>query len=322
MAGVNVSTVSRALHDHPDIGGALKQKIRELADALHYHPNYQAVNFRRRRSRLIGLIIPEISMFFFPSVVKGVSSVLERRGYQLMVLPSHESAETEKALVRQCLENGVEGLLISLSQESADIEHLLEARKLDIPVVLFDKTQNRENFDKVIIDDRRAAFTCVQHLIDRGCRRIAGIFGNAKLDITRNREAGFRQALSENARLQPVDVRYSNSSESAAAECLSMLKTQAVDGLFAMSDETLVGAMNALRACGVRVPDACKVICISDGTIPNLFEPKVSYLQHSGYDVGSQAALRLLEHLEQTPANTATLQLLIPTALYPQGSTV
>lgn len=313
MAGVSVSTVSRALHNHPDIGEAVKQKVRAVADALHYHPNTQAVNFRQRRSRLIGLIIPEISMFFIPSIIRGVSSVLEANGYQVMVLPSQESADKEKELVRRCLDNSVEGLLVSLSHETHEMDHLLQAAQLDIPVVLFDKTQDRAGFDRVMIDDRQAAAGCVRYLIDAGCRRIAGVFGNTRMDISRNREDGFRQALAQ-FDLQPAaPILYADSSAAAEVVCLAHLADQRLDGLFAMSDETLVGAMAALRKLHVPVPDTCRVVCISDGMVPNIFNPPVPYLLHNGFEVGTRAATRLLERIADPKLGMSTQQILVPT---------
>jgi LacI family transcriptional regulator len=322
VAGVSTSTVSRALHDHPDIGAAVKQKVREVAEALHYHPNTQAVNFRKRKSNLIGLIIPEISMFFFPSVIRGVSSVLDEKGYQLMVLPSNESAEKEADNIKRCCENGVEGLIISFSHDTVDTKHVTQAIDMDIPVVLFDKTLDHNFFDKVVIDDVNAAALCVRKLLDAGSRRIVGLFGNPLLHISRNREVGFWTALADHPLAVQGYSLYASSVDAAADALDALLADTPFDGVFAMSDETLAGAIVALRRHGLRIPNDCSVVCISDGAVPNIVDPPISYLHHSGYAVGRRAALQLFEHLEAAWTTRVAQQIIIPTDFYAQQSVV
>ncbi|MFZ4634644.1 MAG: LacI family DNA-binding transcriptional regulator [Saprospiraceae bacterium] len=319
-AGVSTSTVSRALHDHPDIGLAVKQKVRDVALALHYHPNTQAVNFRKRKSNLIGLIIPEISMFFFPSVIRGVSSVLDEKGYQLMVLPSNESIEKEADNIKRCCENGVEGLIISLSHDTVDTKHVTQAYEMDIPVVLFDKTLDNNHFDKVVIDDMNAAALCVQQLLEAGSRRIVGLFGNPLLHITRNREAGFWAALANYDPAVQGFSLYASSVDAAAHALDALLEDTSFDGIFAMSDETLAGAIVALRRRRLRIPEDCSVVCISDGAVPNIVDPPISYLHHSGYAVGRRAALQLFEHLEAALTRQEAQRIIIPTDFYAQQS--
>jgi len=320
VAGVSTSTVSRALHDHPDIGTAVKQKVREVAEALHYHPNTQAVNFRKRKSNLIGLIIPEISMFFFPSVIRGVSSVLDEKGYQLMVLPSNESAEKEADNVKRCCENGVEGLIISLSHDTVDTKHLMQAIDMDIPVVLFDKTLDHNFFDKVVIDDVNAAALCVRKLLDAGSRRIVGLFGNPLLHISRNREVGFWDSLQAFSPAAKGIRLYASSVEEVTHQLDLLIPDFLPDGIFAMSDETLAGTVVALRKHRVQIPEDCSVVCISDGAVPNIVDPPISYLHHSGYAVGRRAALQLFEHLEATLTRKEAQHIIIPTDFYAQQS--
>ena len=139
MVGVSISTVSRALKDHPDIGEGLRNKIKELAQVLNYHPNMMAVQLRKQKSNIIGLIYPEAHMFFFPSIIKGISEVVQKAGYKLLVLHSSESYEREVENVRICLENGVDGLFLSLTNETKDLSHLDELKEAEIPVLLVDK---------------------------------------------------------------------------------------------------------------------------------------------------------------------------------------
>ena len=123
---VNPSTVSRALKDHPDIGEKTKEKIRRVAKDLGYFPNYQAIRFRQRKSGLVGLIIPDMGMFFFPSVVKAIEEITRKNGYNLIVFQSNEILEKEIESTKICQSFGVDGLLICLSNETTTLQHFEE----------------------------------------------------------------------------------------------------------------------------------------------------------------------------------------------------
>ncbi|MGE4513317.1 MAG: LacI family DNA-binding transcriptional regulator, partial [Chryseobacterium sp.] len=124
MLNISVSTVSRALKDHPDISAAVKLKVKEAAETFNYIPNDFAINFRKKSSRVIGLIIPEMSMFFIPSIIKGISSILHRAGYHYFVLSSEESHSMEEENITTCINSRVDGVLISLTRHTKDISHL------------------------------------------------------------------------------------------------------------------------------------------------------------------------------------------------------
>lgn len=298
--GVNPSTVSRALKDHPDIGMPLRQEIKKLAEELHYRPNQMAVQLRQRSSRLIGLIVPEVTMFFYPSVINGIQQVLHDHGYNLIMLTSNDSPEREIENIRICAENEVAGILISLARNSKAFIHLPMLLDLGIPIVMFDKVLDELPFDSVALEDLESAFFAVNYMLENGCKRIGGIFGNPNMLITQRRVQGFRKAL--DLHKLPFEERYIFFADDAreaetCAEAL-MANVPPPDGVFGMTDEVMLGAMSAIVRSGRNIPEECSVICISDGFLPYRMHPKVTYLHHNGVELGELCAQRMLTLLE------------------------
>jgi LacI family transcriptional regulator len=298
--GVNPSTVSRALKDHPDIGLALREEIKRVAAEMRYVPNQMAVQLRQRQRHLVGLVIPEMTMFFYPSVIRGIEEVLEPRGYQLVMLPSNESPVREAQNLKFCGENQLAGVLISFTRHTLPADGLSLLSDLDMPVVVFDKSLPELPFDSVILEDEDAARRATQFLIDSGCKRIGGLFGSPNLLITQKRLQGFRKAL-EKSDLPFVEslVRFAgNASEADLCVREMMDLDDAPDAVFMMSDEIVMGAYPAILRSGVNIPRDCSVICISDGFIPGCYYPGISYLHHDGAGIGREAALRLVSLIE------------------------
>lgn len=322
LAGVNISTVSRALKDHPDIGQTLRDKIKYLAHELNYHPNMMAVQLRRQKSRTIGLIIPDTNTFFIPSVIKGISNTVKQHGYRLLVLQSGESFEQEVENVHICNEYGVEGLLISLTNKTEHLEHLDAIQEMGIPVVLVDKILENTHFDSVTIDDIEATNTCLDYLLQTGCKRILGVFGNPKMNISLKRLNGFNTKIQENE-VKGVEARHAFADDTFAAwkAVEDLFQGFKPDGIFAMSDEIIAGVIPALKNLGVKIPEDCAVIGISDGYLPRILDPEVTFLHHDGFNLGKMAAEQLFFRLNQTVEQVGQRALVFPTTLIVNKST-
>ncbi|MEO0310970.1 MAG: hypothetical protein RIQ89_627 [Bacteroidota bacterium] len=309
LLGVNTSTVSRALKDHPDIGVELREKIKRLAKDLNYHPNMMAVQLRKQKSNLIGLIIPDAIMFFFPSVIKGISEVIQKNNYKLLVLQSGENLEQEEENVRICFENGVDGLLITLTNQTHSLNHLNDLRDMNIPIILVDKIIEENSYDKVFIDDQNATEICINHLAVTGCRRIIGVFGNENLRMTKSRLDGFTVAA-QKYQLTTEIVHADGTFEAMKKLSQSILKFKP-DGIFAMSDETLAGAVPAIKKLGLKIPQDCSVVAISDGFLPQILDPTITFLHHDGLELGRLAAKHLISKLQnkENPYSNQTIHL-------------
>ncbi len=322
MAGVNVSTVSRALKDHPDIGIELRNKIKELAQVLNYHPNMMAVQLRMQKSNIIGLIYPESIMFFFPSIIKGISEVVQKAGYKLLAMQSNESYEQEVENLRICLENGIDGLFISLSNKTKSLDHLEAFKEAQIPVLMVDKVLESSDFDEALIDDAHATEQCIEYLIKTGCKRILGVFGNENLMITHDRLRAFNNIIWQNR-----DKGLVSASQFAGDTFTAWTKVEAFydefkpDAIFAMSDEIIAGVIPALKKMNVKIPHECSVIGFSDGYLPRILDPQVTYLHHDGLALGKMAAQYLIEKINNPKRNSLPQQLFLPTKLVIGDST-
>lgn len=299
--GINPSTVSRALKDHPDIGATLRAEIKKLAAQMHYRPNQMAVYLRQQSSRLIGLIVPEVTMFFYPSVMKGIQEVLHDAGYNLIMLPSNESLEREIDNIRICSENDVAGIMLSFSRYRQTSEQLSALEEIGAPVVMFDKIIEELPYDAVVLEDFQSAYTAVHHLISTGCSRIGGLFGNPDLRITQLRLDGFRQAIADaGLPCKEEYIRFSDSSYAAEQDAAYLMNLRVPpDGVFAMTDEIIIGSLPSFVRSGKKIPEECSIICISDGFLPYCLYPKVTFLHHDGYEVGRMTAQRMLKLIEE-----------------------
>ncbi len=321
-AGVNISTVSRALKDHPDISTALRDRIKQIAFELNYHPNMTAVHLRKQKSNIIGLIIPEANMFFFPSVIKGLSEIIQKSGYKLLVLLSNDDIQQEIENVRICYENGVDGLLITLSNQTDQLDHLQELKEAGIPVVLLDKVLDNNDFDEVIINDSKGTQLCVDYLLETGCRRILGLFGNRTLTITSKRLDGFNELIDSKKELDITTECHFVSNTFNAWECVDAVYPNfKPDGIFAMSDEIIAGVIPALKRLNVKIPEECSVIGISDGYLPKILDPEVSYLHHDGLNLGKMAAHHILQKLKDKDSESPHMTLMLSTQLVINEST-
>lgn len=317
VAGVNVSTVSRALRDHPDIGVTLRTKIKQLANDMHYHPNMLAVQLRKQKSNTIGLIIPEANMFFVPSVIKGISNAVKKAGYRLLVLQSGESYEQELENVAICNEYGVVGLLISLTNETDNLGHLLELKDSGTPIVLLDKSLDNSTIDEVIIDDVEGTQTCIKYLIEIGCKRIMGLFGNPNLMITHKRLEGFLNSVKNFSCENCIESEHHfvDNTFSTWACVEDRFPNFQPDAIFAMSDEIIAGIVPALKKMKIQIPEQCSVIGISDGYLPKILDPHVKFLHHDGYALGELAANQLIKKLTMQTIQDVQERLILPTKL-------
>ena len=300
---VSPSTVSRALKNHPDISKARREHIQKIAKELGYTPNYQAIGFRNKKSGLIGLLIPDMNMYFFPFIIKAVEENIRQKGYNLIVLHSNNRLETEIENVRICQRFGVEGILVSLSSETQSLDHFEQLEKHNIPVVYFDRILEVPNKPLVVIDDVAAVRTALEHLIGTGRKHIAGFFGNKHLTISKKRHQGFISTLQKYNLTAPESfVQFAHNSAQAQAATSALFNFESIpDAIFSMSDELLVGIMQALQQTNLKIPEDIAVITISNGVVPHFFTPSISFVEHSADKVGNLAANILFELLETQP---------------------
>jgi len=299
--GVSPSTVSRALKDHPEISPKTKKVVTELANLLGYKPNEIALSLRSKKSKIIGLIIPEIVHHFFSSVISGIEEIAIEEGYNVMIFQSNESYTREVLNTQGLYSSRVDGLLVSLAKESKDYEHFRNLMNHNVPIVFFDRICEGLKTDRVIVDDYGGAFEAVQHLIDQGSKRILHLSGSERLLIGRNRINGYKDALDENN--IPLDedlIVKCDNYEDALEKTGDILKNHPdIDGVFTVNDFTAIGAMKVIKQTGRKIPEDIAVIGFTNSDSSTFTDPTLSSVDQHGTEVGREATKLLLKRLRE-----------------------
>ncbi|MBI5913905.1 MAG: LacI family DNA-binding transcriptional regulator [Bacteroidetes bacterium] len=299
LTGLSVSGVSRALKDHPDISPETKDKVKEVAAALNYHPNPSAQFLRTKSSKIIAVILPEVNTFFFPEILQGISKVVEQHGYSLIFLQSDNSIRKEKELIDYCLQMFVDGVLISLSGETTNLEHILKLKETETSVVLIDRILENKEVPYLTINDAETSFRAVDYLIKKGHSNILGIFDDDRLSMTRLRADGFRLAHARNGiDLNPNQILTITDDHELEAQITNFLDEHpSATAVFTMSDKLMVKTYHVINSLGFKIPDDMALVSISDGKAPYYLYPGITHMRHSGEEVGTTATNLLFELL-------------------------
>ncbi len=302
MLNLSTSTVSRALSDHPDISAATKSRVRVAATEFNYTTNVHASLFRKNRSGLIALILPEINMFFTPGLIDGINQVVASSKNSLIVFLSNNSFEREKEIVQQCLRWAVEGVLISLTKETTDLDHLAPLKASEIECILLDKTLDNDQFPTVTIDNVAASYKMVSHLIQKGHKNILGVFGTPNYQISKDRVKGYKKAIKEHQLpLILENIILVNKKEDLDFILPPILNyNHQLTAIFTMSDELLAKSFSLTRSLGKEVPKDIAIAAISDGGYPYLTHPKITHMKDSGKLMGLKACTFLIDKINKT----------------------
>ncbi len=295
--GVSNSTVSRALHNHPDINPDTRKAIMATAQALDYQPNQLAHSLVKSRTNTVGIIVPEFLTQFFPNIIVGAQKVLRQAGYHLMIMQSGESYDIEVANTKALLANRVDGLLVSMSHETNNYDHFHSFEKRDIPVVYFNRVIEGIGTHKVVADDYRGALLAVEHLIGHGYRRVAHLGGPPNLLISQERLRGYREALQKHGLpLVPELVIHGDFTAQKAAIYAQHLMDLAEppDAIFAVNDPTAIEIMTLAKARGLRVPQDLGVVGFSDDPISVHIGSGLTTVKQPTAQMGEVAAAMIL----------------------------
>ncbi|MBX2962911.1 MAG: LacI family DNA-binding transcriptional regulator [Cyclobacteriaceae bacterium] len=301
--GISPSTVSRALKDHPDISPDTKKAVNELAEKLNYQPNIVALSLRQSKTNTIGVIIPEIVHFFFSTIISGIEDVAYSAGYNVIITQSNESEAREITDMKALFNSRVDGMLMSVSRETSNFEHIESMLAKGMPIVFFDRVYNTDQSSKIIVDDFHGAKDATLHLIEQGCRRIAHLEGPPNLDISKQRLEGYKEALQENnipfSKELIATCPSGNIEEGkAATEKLLSLKNPP-DGIFATNDPSAMGAMQAIKAKGLNMPQDIALVGFSNWFFSSLMDPPLSSVDQPGFEMGQEAAKLLIRQIEK-----------------------
>ncbi len=311
VLGISISTVSRALKDHPDISQQTKAKVKELAQLMEYEPNSYAVQLRTRQSNLLGLLVPSIDNFFYDSFIAAVEEEARKQGYSVMIMQSRDRLEVETANLQLFRKNMVMGLFASISIETDSMAPFQKFKELKVPVVFFDRVpENDQSFSRVCLSDDAAATMAAEAIIKKKKKNVLGLFGHPSLSITNLRKASFEKTIKTKSPKTKLTIEYPEQIQTSREVTLKALKAKdRPDTIFCMGDMILIGVMDAIHELNLRVPEDVAVIGISNGLIPTMYKPKVTYVETSGFKLGKLAAAQMFGHLkDQQPVAQTFLQ--------------
>jgi LacI family transcriptional regulator len=299
---VSISTVSKSLRNSPEIGEETRLKVQAFAKFYHYKPNNIALSLKNRKTKTIGIIIPEIVHHFFSTVINGIEQIANEKGYSVVICLSDDSFDKE-VLNMELLANGsIDGFIMSLSKETqfkGDFHHITEVINQGMPVVMFDRVTNEVLCDKVIIDDKQAAYEAVQSLIDKGRKKIALVTTVDYVSVGKLRTYGYVKALLDNN--LPFDEHLIIKIEDIdTCEIIigKLLEDEAIDAVLAVNEIFAVTCVKTANKIGLNVPKDLAVIAFTDGMISKYSTPTITTVSQSGVKMGNRAAKIIIDRLE------------------------
>jgi len=304
---VSISTVSKSLKNSSEISEDTRQKVQAFAKLYNYKPNNIALSLKNKKTKTIGVIIPEIVHHFFATVISGIEQVANEHGYNVMVCLSDESFDKEVINMEMLANGSIDGFILSLSKETQskrDYHHISEVINQGMPVVMFDRVTNDILCDKVIIDDNNAAFQAVQSLIDKGLKNIALISTVDYVSVGKLRTDGYIKALktndikvNENWILKIEDIDHCED------VIETLIKNQKINAIFAVNELFAVTAIKTALKFGKRIPEDLAVIGFTDGIISKYSSPSITTVSQNGIKMGRKAAEMIIERLENDDWN-------------------
>ncbi len=295
------ATVSRALRDDPRVTPETKSLVVSLAEELGYYPNLIAQSMTSKSTKTIGIIIPEIMHEFFGSVISGAEDVAFKNGYNIIVCQSSEKFEREVVNLRTLVSKQVDGLLVSISQETRDAEHFLFAQRSGIPLVFFNRLCEGVEAPTVIVDDYGGAISVMEHLIKTGRRRIAHFSGPSAISVSQNRFRAYIDALKKyNISIDEdliIPGGFSEEDGVIAAHKLLQLGKKLPDAVFTVNDPVAIGALMCFKENKIKVPDDIAIAGFSDDRVSSFIEPPLTTVRQPTREMGEKAMQLLLSEI-------------------------
>ena len=294
-AGISVSTVSRALKNHPDISVQTKAVVKQIAKEMDYQPNLIAQSLNSRETHTLGVIVPDIENPFFASILSSIQHTASVSGYKVMICQSNESHKAEVEHVQMLMTNWVDGLLICHSKETVSFEHIKLQLKKGIPIIHFDRVCEEVDTPKVLLDDINGAEQITEHLIQQGCNKIAVIAGPKHLLITRRRLQGYQNALQKHQIIFNQDlIAYTDFTKKSIHVALNTFLgfTTKPDAIFCISDSSAIHTILYLKSQKIKIPEQICVAGFGNDHIGEVIEPGLTSFDLHSSKVG-QAAVEL-----------------------------
>jgi LacI family transcriptional regulator len=299
---ISISTVSKSLRNSHEISEETREKVQAFAKLYNYKPNNIALSLKNKKTKTICIIIPEIIHHFFTSVISGVEKIANEKGYNVIICLSDESFDKEVINMEMLANGSIDGFIMSLSKETQqrkDFHHITEVINQGMPVVMFDRVTNDVLCDKVIIDDKLAAFNATQFFINNGCKKIGLITTVDYVSVGQLRTEGYCNALKNS------DIPYDDNivikiedTDNFESQIIDLIENNTLDAIFAVNEIFAVTAIKTAIKLGKKVPEDLSIIGFTDGIISRYSSPSITTVGQNGINMGEKAAKMLIEKLE------------------------
>lgn len=302
---LSYSTVSRALKGSYQISAPVREKVLAYAREHNYRPNLLAQSLKNKNSRCIGVVLCTIPNSFLGEVINGIESIASANDYLVIITQSNESIEKEKKALDHLTMRSIDGLLISVSTETNDIEHIKGYHDKGLPIVFFDRVMNGLPTHTVQSDNERGAYELTRHLIQQGFTKIAHIASSEHLLMTQERLTGYARALQEaGLPVNPSLIKYCAHGGADIREVNEALENVFAlafppDAVLAVSDRMTQASFQWLLSRGIAIPDEVGLAGFSNFNAPELFSPSLTTVVQDAFEMGKQAAGLLIELIEK-----------------------
>ena len=324
--GISVATVSRALKDSPRISEERRKAIQQYAREHNFYPNAIGEALRHSRvrpQRVIGVIVPEFTHYYFSSILTGIEETAAARGYRIMVALSGEQYEREARICENFLRYKVCGVIVSQAKDTKDYAHYQKLIDAGIPLVVYDRICTGVNASRVVVDDYMGAYNAVSHLIETGCKRIAFYGSPMQLEISKNRYNGYKDALLKHGMSvdKNVVIVCDNRVDAEHITPTVMAIDNPPDGFFAVNDDTAIGILYTVKHAGFRVPEDISICGFTNGQRAIACDPMLTTVEQRGHRVGEESAEILMDKVEGISPLEKIEKRIVRTRLVIRGTT-
>lgn len=315
ILNVSVSTVSKALNDSYEISDQTKNNVLKVVKSLNYIPNDSARSLKSNTTKRIGVILPNIESDFFAKVIRAIENEAAKQNYKVIICLSNDTIKKEVEGVSILLNGSVDGIIISLSQETQDSEqytHLENFNKNKLPIVMFDRVCNEIDCDKITIDDFKATCEATKYLYSTGCKNIAFLSTIHQTSVGKLREKGYLKTLKELGIETNLIINISNYNEFDNT-LKSYLKSHNIDAIITADQLSAICSLKIVQDCGFSIPKDISIIGFTDGLIPSYTIPSLSIISQNEEQMGKQAFTTLIDRIDNknsTNTSPPTLKIL------------
>lgn len=310
ILNVSISTVSKALNDSYEISEQTKNNVLKVVKSLNYIPNDSARSLKSSTTKRIGVILPNIESAFFAKVIKAIESEAAKKNYKVIICLSNDTIKKEVEGISILLNGSVDGIIISLSQETQDSQqytHLDNFNKSKLPVVMFDRVCDKIDCDKITIDDFKATCEATKYLHKTGCKNIAFLSTIHQTSVGKSRKEGYLKALKELKINDNLIIEIPNYDQFDYV-LKTFLKNNKIDALITADQLSAICSLKIIQDSGFSIPKDISVIGFTDGLILNYTTPSLSIISQNEEQMGKKAFTTLIDRIEnKNSKNTSSL---------------